>query len=253
MNGFRITLLVMLGLAVGALLCIVTFFQNNQQANYDAYQTKVQANERQLQIDEHKARMERIGPRAEGLGTEEIDAAVAERHRRINEAEERNVLATAQRRDAERVAEQAQQVADEEKPLGLVASFDKEWGFLMVKPVSESPLPKGMVVAIRRAGNILCEAEIGDKDEESGQYSAAIRETDFNSGKGSIAAEKFEPTTGDEVIMTPFASTRDLRTGGSSIMSVIPSGDSAPLPALPYDGPVEDAIPEVDATLTPMP
>ncbi len=257
MNGFRITLLVLLGLAVGALLCIVTIFQNNQEANYADYQTKLQANERQQQIDEHKARMERIGPKADGLGTEELDAAAAEQDRLINEAREHNVLASAGRKDAARVAEQAKEDADAEKTLGLVASFDPKWGFLMVKPVSDEPLPAGTVVAIRRNGTILREAEIGERDEESGQFSATLRDTQFNVGNGqSITDDKFIPATGDEVILSPFPSSRDLRSGNGLFPtpSAPMEGGSAHGYSVPaYDEPIEEAIPEVDAVLTPMP
>ena len=257
MNGFRITLLVMLGLAIGALLCIVTIFQNNQEENYASYQTKVQADARQQQIDEHKARMERIGPRQEDTSSEQLEQAAAEQQRRISEAQEQHVLATAQRQDAERMSEQAEQEANADQPLGLAASYDKEWGFLMVKPVSEEPLPVGTVIAIRRGGAILCEAEIGGKDEESGQFSATLRQAELSTSKETegLLADKLAPMTGDEVILTPFPSSRDLRTGeGSSIMSVAPTGEALPayLPS-PEEMPADEGIQEVDAALTPMP
>ncbi len=253
MNGFRVTLLILLALAVAALLAIVTVFQSNQEANYEAYLASVKAGERSRLIAAHQDKMKRIGPQEEaGPGAEALKAAREAQEKQVTQEEERNVLASAVRKDAAKVEQAATEEAGAEKPLGLVSSYNKEWGFIMVKPVTDEPMPSGMVVAVRRDGNIICEVEIGEveKDEQSGEtlISATIRESQFTQGSGKISPEKFEPAVGDEVIISPYLSSRDLRTGDPAAMP-------APLPLVPEEEttPAPEGLQEVPATLTPMP
>ncbi len=249
MNGFRITLLALLGLAVVALLGIVTIFQSSQEANYEAYLAEMKASERRLLIAAHQDKMRRIGPQEES-GAEALAAARAQQEKQVTEEEERNVLATAVRKDAARVEQAATQEATEEKPLGLVSSYNKEWGFIMLKPVSEEPLPSGMVVAVRRADNIICEVEIGEEEtnEQTGErlISATIRENQFTQGSGNISAERFEPAVGDEIILSPYLSSRDLRAEGADALQPAPllQGEASQQP---------EGLQEVEATLTPLP
>ncbi len=247
MNGFRVTLLVLLTLAVVALLCIVTLFQSSQEANYEAYLASVKASERQQLLAAHHERMKRIGPQEEsGPGADALKAAREQQEKQVTEEEERNVLASAVRKDAAKVEQAAVQEASAEKPLGLVSSYNREWGFIMLKPVTEEPLPSGMIVAVRRGDNIICEVEIGEeeKDEQTGErlISATIRESQFTQGSGNISAEKFEPAVGDELIISPYLSSRDLR-----------ASDPAGMPLAPADTPAGEGLQEVPATLTPMP
>ncbi len=253
MNGFRVTLLVLLTLAVAALLCIVTIFQSNQEANYEAYLADVKARERQQLLAAHEDKMRRIGPQEEqGAAADALQAARDEQLKQVTEEEERNVLASAVRKDAAKVEDAATQEANAEKPLGLVSSFNKEWGFVMIKPVTEEPLPSGMVVAVRRGDNIICEVEIGEEelDEQTGArlVSATIRENQFTQGSSNISEDKFDPTVGDEIIFSPSLSSRDLRTSAPADMQAAPFA-----PLIPAGSPMQEGVQEVDATLTPMP
>ncbi len=243
MNGFRVTILILLALAVVALLGIVTVFQSNQEANYEAYLASMKASERQKMLAAHQDKMRRIGPQEDGgSGEEALNAAREQQEKQVTEEEERNVLASAVRKDAARVEEEATQEASAEQPLGLVNSYNKEWGFIMIKPVTAEPLPSGMVVAVRRGDNIICEVEIGEEelDEQTGArlISATIRENQFTQATGNISEDKFAPAVGDEIIISPYLSSRDLRTAEPT--------------AIP-DAPAQEGIQEVPAPLTPMP
>ncbi len=258
MNVFRVTLLILLALAVAALLGIVTVFQSNQEANYETYLANVKANERKQLIAAHQDKMKRLGPQEENTAeAEALKAAREAQERQVTEQEERNVLASAVRKDAARVEQTATEEAQAEKPLGLVSSVNTEWGFVMIKPVSDEPMPSGMVVAVRRQDKIICEVEIGEEeqDEASGEkrISATIRESQFTQASGNISADKFIPAVGDEVIISPYLSTRELRAVNQQDA---PVAAPAPLPLLPGSTPAapqQQSLPEVPATLTPMP
>ncbi len=245
MNGFRVTLLILLSLAVVALLCIVTVYQSNQEANYEAYLASVKASERQQLLAAHRDKMKLIGPQEDSnAGAAALQAAREQQQKQVTEEEERNVLASAVRKDADKVEQVATAETNAEKPLGLVRSYNQEWGFIMIKPVSDEPMPSGMVVAVRRDDNIICEVEIGEeeKDDQTGEklISATVRENQFTQGSGNISADKFEPAVGDEIILSPYLSSRDLRTADPAAMPVAPA-------------PEQQGPQEVPATLTPMP
>ncbi len=253
MNGFRVTLLILLTLAVAALLGVVTIFQSNQEANYEAYLASVKASERQQLIAAHQDKMRRIGPQEEnGPGSAALLAAQNDQQQQVTEAEERNVLASAERKDAAKVEEEATAEASAPKPLGLVTTINQEWGFIMVKPVTDEPMPAGMIVAIRRAGNIICEAELGEEEdgEQPGEklISATIREAQFNQGADAVSADKFTPQVGDEVIISPYLSSSELRSSDASLLpaGMPPAPAEAPLPAA-------EGLQEVPAPLVPVP
>ncbi len=263
MNGFRITLLILLALAVATLLGIVTVFQSSQEANYEAYLAEVKASERRQQLAAHQDRMRRIGPQDEDApGADVVEATRQREEQSITEEEERNVLASATLKDEARAeaaareaaAQQAAAPKPEEQPIGLVHSYNKEWGFIMVKPVSDTPMPSGTAIAVQRDGRIVCEADLGEEelDDATGArlISATIRQNQFTQGDGSIPAEKFEPAAGDRVILSPYLSSSELRGNGTSTL---------PAPLLQEEG--QSAAPagntsqpqEVDALLIPMP
>ncbi len=248
MNGFRITILVLLTLAVAVLLCMVTVFQSSQREAYEAYLKTVRTAERQKMIADHQDKMARIGVQEEN--DSELEALIAAQKKQdeeVTQQEERNVLASAERKDAGRKEEESNEV-NEPQPLGLVASCNADWGFIMVKPVSDEPMPRGMLVAIRRAGNIVCEAELGERDED-GQINATIRQNQFTQ-QGDAA--KFTPAVGDEVILSPYMSSSDLRAAAGS--GLLP--EATPLPQLPGNAqpaPQPEGLQEVDAELIPMP
>ncbi len=257
MNGFRITILVLLALAVGALLWIVTIFQSKQEENYEAYRASVKQTERQQRLDAHQDKMRQIGPREE-TGSESLAAAKAAQERQVTSAEESNVLAAGERKDADRVAEAAAAEAAAPKALGRVASYDREWGSIMVEPLTNEPMPAGMRVALRRNNVIICEAEVGERDL-SGQVSATVIQTQFTQGSGSVSDDKFIPQEGDQVIISPYPSSRELRTDAGTATEMggfptVPASPKASEPSIPYlPTSSDDDLPVIEGTLTPMP
>ena len=246
MNGFRITILVLLSLAVALLLCMVTVFQNSQREAYETYLTEVKANERKQMIAAHNDRMARIGVQQErGEDAETLLAAQQKQDEEVTRQEERNVLDSAQRQGADREAKEAASEASAPPAIGLVASHNAQWGFIMVKPVSDEPMPRGTLVAIRRGDAIIGEAELGERDED-GQINATLRQDQYTQGK---SADKFTPVVGDEIIISPYLSSSELRaSSGFGMPALLPQApaDTQPTPA-------PGGLQEVDAALIPMP
>lgn len=252
MNGFRITLLVLLCLAVSLMFYAVMVVVPGWQNQYGEYQASQKLAEYQRNNDYHRLRMEQFGPEAETPEVAQARAAAEESARKgeqaLNEAEESSVIAAAKRKEEAAVAKQAETEAAAPKPLGLVAAFDAEWNALMIKPVSETPLHPGYVVAVRRDGRIICEAVIDNLDSESGQYSATLKVADLGKVISSVSSDvALQPAVGDEVIDSPFPSSADLRGGAAMPSSPLPS-------TLPADVANPDSgLPVIDANLTPMP
>ncbi len=248
MNGFRITLLILLALSVAALLGIVTIFQNSQEANYEAYLASVKAHERQQTLAAHLDEMRRIGPQeASAADADAMETARKEQEQQVTQEEERNVLASATRKDAAREAEKTVTKVREDDPIGLVNSYNREWGFIMVKPVADVPMTSGTAVAIRRNGRIICEADLGEEelDDQTGArlISATLRENQFTRGDGDVSADKYEPAPGDDVIISPFMSSTELRNGAESSDSPAPlqpaTDASAEQSAVPQEQPAQ--------------
>ena len=164
------------------------------------------------------------------------EKAQQERIKKLTEAEESSVLADARRKQEESMAQQADEDVDDSKPIGLVTSYNQEWNSVLFKPVTQSPINIGLVVALRRDGNILCEAEVDNVDQESGQVSAQLKHSSFNADaqggavQDGILPEDKMPAVGDEVIITPFETTRDLREDNMNFGAPVPTR-AAPLPA----------------------
>jgi len=260
MNGFRITILVLLCLAVGLMFYAVMVIVPGWQNQYSEYQASIKIAEYQQNNDHHRQRMEQFSPDAEAPEVTTARTMAEESARKdekaLNEAEESSVIAAARRKEEAALARQAEAEAEAPKPLGLVAAYNPEWNSLMIRPVAEVPMAMGFVVAVRRGGSIVCEAVIDGRDEESGQYSATVKAAEL----GAAAAEKKTPTVGDEVIETPFPSSQELRRGSDFLppaaqQTSAPSGNAAPapLPSLPSETSGQESLPELDATLTPVP
>ncbi len=251
MNGFRITLLILLCLAVSLMFYAVMVVVPSWQNQYGEYQASQKLAEYQRNNDNHRMRMEQFGPEAETPEIAQARADAEESARKgeqaLNEAEESIVIAAAKRKEEAALAKQASEEANAPQPLGLVAAFDPEWNAIMIKPVSEVPMHPGFVVAVRRESRIVCEAVIDSLDTESGQYSATVKAADLGKVISSVSSESaLKPVVGDEIIESPFPSSSELR-GGTGL-------EPAPLPAAAPDAaPAEDALPVIDATLTPMP
>ncbi len=261
MNGFRVTILVLLCLAVGLMFYAVMVIVPGWQNQYSEYQASMKIAEYQQNNDRHRQRMEQFSPDAEAPEVASARTMAEESARKdeqaLNEAEESNVIAAARRKEEAALARQAEAEAEAPKPLGLVAAYNPEWNSLMIRPVAEVPMAMGFVVAVRRGGSIVCEAVIDGRDEESGQYSATVKAAELGT---AAAAEKKTPAVGDEVIETPFPSSQELRQGSdflppSAQKASAPAGNvaPAPLPSLPSEPSGQEPLPELDATLTPVP
>lgn len=259
MNGFRVTILVLLCLAVGLMFYVVAYMIPQQQERYDAYQAAQSQDAYQQRKDEHQRRMEELDPEHESDAVAEARAAAEkaqqERLKKLTEAEESSVLADARRKQEETMAQKADEEVDESRPIGLVTSYNQEWNSVLFKPVTQSPINIGLVVALRRDNNIVCEAEVDNVDQESGQVSAQIKQSHFSSAadggavQDGLLPEDKMPAVGDEVIITPFETVRDLREDNMNFGAPVPTS-AAPLPA--NNGATETAVPMSDE-LEPLP
>ena len=237
MNGFRITVLTLLCLSVGLMFYAVLFVIPAWQGEYSAYQSSLRIEEYQKKNDIHRQQMQVYDPNVEAPEVEQARLEQEEAARRdeasLNEAEESNVVAAAKRKEeVARAAASRQQ--DEPKDarsavVGIVASYDPEWNCVMIKPEVPDVFTPGAVVAVWRDKYVVCEAVVDNIDSLSGQVSATLKEADFGQVSVQIDEQKFLPRVGDEVIVSPFADTRDLR--GDAPGGVAP--DSEQLPEVP--------------------
>ena len=78
------------------------------------------------------------------------------------------------------------------------------------------------------------------RDEESGQYTAAIKQTVFSGAKDAEAEANRQPRPGDQIIVSPFLSSRELRMEGYN-----------PQQEVQQDAPRQ--LPEIEDILTPVP
>ena len=97
-------------------------------------------------------------------------------------------------------------------------------------------------IAVRRNDYIVCEATVDGQDTESGQYTAALKQAEFGGAKDPEVEANRKPRVGDEVIVSPFPSSRDLRMDGYN-------------PLLENQQPSAEpkGIPEIEGILTPVP
>ncbi len=237
MNGFRITLLTLLCLTVGLMFYAVLFVVPAWQDQYNSYQSTLRIAEYEKKSDIHRQQMLAYDPSVESPEVQQArldqEAAARRGEAALNEAEETNVLAAAKRREenARAESEAAARKSAASPVIGLVASYDPEWQCIMVRPsVPEAFLP-GAVLAIRRDKRILCEAIVDSRDAESGQVSATIKESDFSTRDEQIDSAKLTPAVGDEVMISPFPSANELRSGASPAQ--LPAESPAPVEPLP--------------------
>lgn len=280
MNRFRVAVMTLLLLAVGIMYYAVAVVVPRQQSRYDQYLGEQRERELAFRSEEYRKMTEApevqeaqsvADARAKG------EEAEAKRQQALREAEESNVIAEARRKEEAAVAEAAAADAAAPKPIGLVTSYSADWNALMINPVTDAPIALGTVVAVRRDNVIIGEAVVEAQDE-SGQLSATLKETDMAQG---AAAERAKPQVGDQVILSPFPSSRELRSGESAagmlVDTTLPVAASAERPVLPEPGsdaprtpgideskieqPREavpagesaQGLPEIDATLVPIP
>lgn len=251
MNGFRVTILVLFCLTVGLMFYAVTVVLPAQQERYNVYQATMKSKEYEQREYDHRLRMEQLAPETDAQEVKDAREAAEESERRreqaINEAEEISVIASAKRKQEEREAQAAAQAAKEEENqpifLGPVKAYDKEWNVILFQPQADTPITEGLEVAVRRGDKLICEAVVDGKDEQSGQVSATIKQADF--GASMQGVEIPSPQEGDEVIISPFESSKQLR-----LKDVNNFGTPEQQPA--SQQPADNQLPEVDATLTPI-
>lgn len=256
MNAFRITLLVLLALVIALMFYAIQVVVPEWQGRYDEYVATQRVNELQMRTDAHLARISKLAPEVDSpevASARLADAEVVRSNEQVlNEAEEQSVIAAARQAEEAKQVREAAPEPNAPQVLGQVASYDAEWGVLLIRSLSDLPMNNGLVVAIRRAGTVICEATIDGRDEASGQYSATVKAV----SSGGI---KVQPQTGDEVIVSPFLSAGELRNESGMYSPAaeptpIPASVSQPdddLPSLPQDD--SNGLPEQEATLTPVP
>ena len=251
MNGFRITLLVLLALALGLMFYVVAVLLPARQEQYELHLTTQKISEYEQRNAEHRARLEQFAPDAESPEVASARSAAEESARKqeqeLTEAEESSVLAAARRQEE---ARRAKQEAEAPQPdpavaaanaqaefIGKVVDFDPEWSFLIFSDEGKTPVAPELIVAVRRGDYIVCEAKVDNKDEESGHWCATVKTVVHDPSKGMPKPENNQPIIGDDVVVSPFESSSDLRA------------ESAPQMPEPQQAP---ATPEIEAELVPI-
>ena len=243
MNGFRATILVLLVFTVGLMFYAFTVLLPARENQYQMYQTQLKINEYEKRQMEHDARMARLGADADSPEVAAARAAAEAEARKneadLNTAEESSVIASAKRRQEIEEAATAAEDAAKSSPLGAVTAYLDDCAVLLFKAEGSMPVNEGLLIAVRRDDYIVCEATVDGRDEESGQFTAAVKQVNFGGVKDPVAEENRIPRPGDVVIVSPFLSSRDLRL------------ESYTPPTTPAEEP--QPVPEIEAVLTPVP
>ncbi len=260
MNGFRISVLVLLALALGLMFYVVMVAIPEEKANYAEYQEALRDTDYQRRDAEHRARLAQIHPDA---AESEADLARQEAERNAKAREEEKLrreeeLVLEAGRKAEEKTQVNEQRSDATKPVALVAVYDHENNLMMLKPVTQDgTLAVGQVLAIRRNGGILCELAVEARDDESGQYSAYVKHAEFT----KTGDPDLQPRQGDEVIVSPLPQVSDLPAldkVGTSTEAALGSDVAAPAlqpaPAAPQSAPAPagNQVPEADVSMIPV-
>lgn len=246
MNAFRATILIMLILTVGLMFYAFTVLLPEQKNQYQMYQNHLKINEYEKRQQEHDARMARLGADSDTPEVAAARAAAEEEARKnaeaLTAAEESSVIAFAKRRQEIEQAATAAEAAATPSSLGAVTAYLEDCAVLLFKAEGSVPVNEGLLIAVRRDDYIVCEATVDGQDEESGQYTAAVKQANFGGVKDPVAEENRKPRPGDEVIVSPFLSSRDLR-----LESYDPQSEAQ------QPSPEPQKLPEVEAVLTPVP
>lgn len=246
MNAFRASILVLLALTVGLMFYAFAVLLPARQEQYQMYQNQLKINEYQQRQQEHESRMARFDAKAD---TPEVAAAraAAEAEAKKNEAdltaaEESSVLASARRRQAAEEVESAAAEPVVSSSVGVVTAYLEDCAVILFKAADAVPVNEGLNIAVRRNDYIVCEATVDGQDSESGQYTAALKQAEFGGAKDPEVEANRKPRAGDEVIISPFPSSRDLRMEGYT-----PLLERQQPSAEPKD------LPEIEDVLIPVP
>ena len=246
MNAFRATVLVLLALTVGLMFYAFAVLLPARQDQYQMYQTQLKINEYQQRQQEHDARMARLGADADSPDVAAARVAAEEETKKseadVTAAEESSVIASAKRKQEIEEASTAAEDAATPSSLGDVTAFLEDCGVLLFRANGSMPVNEGLLIAVQRNDYIVCEATVDGRDEESGQYTAAVKPAVFGGVKDPAVEENRKPRPGDSVIVSPFLSSRDLR---------LESYEPANADIKPAE--VPEKMPEIEAVLTPVP
>lgn len=252
MNGFRITVLVLLALALGLMFYVVTVVIPEEKASYAEYQEALRDTAYERRDAEHRARLAQIHP---AVDVSEADLAKQEAERNAREREEARLkreeeLVLEAGRKAEEKSQALEDRSEASKPVAQVAIYDKENNLMMLKPVTEDgTLVVGQVLAIRRNGGIVCELAVEARDDESGQYSAYVKHAQFS----KAGSPELLPQQGDEVIVSPLPQVSDLPAlnvtpAGEAALGTDVAAPSANQPSVP----AQNEAPEADVPMIPV-
>jgi hypothetical protein len=246
MNAFRATILVLLVLTVGLMFYAFVWLIPARQEQYQMYHTQLKINEYDQRQMEHDARMARLGTEVDTPEVAAAREAAAQEDKKnsdeINAAEEHSVIASVKRKQEIEAASTAAEDAAGPDPIGSVTAYLDDCAVILFKATGNMPVNDGLLIALRRGDYIVCEATVDGRDDESGQYTAAVKQAKFGGASDPAAEANRIPRPGDEIIVSPFLSSRDLRLEAAGAQSAdIPEASEA------------QALPEIDAELVPVP
>ncbi|MBE6417741.1 MAG: hypothetical protein E7033_04670 [Akkermansiaceae bacterium] len=235
MNGFRIAILSLMVVVVALVAVAVLVVLPNQQMAYEDY-TRAQQREADARAHEQRDR-----DAAEGTTGLEVPEHVlksrensARSKEELKENEEKRFLdmeeEKARRKElAEKEATRAREAA-QATALGIVMEVDPEYGsFFTFKPIGNSVLSVGQVIAVRRDESefVVCEAKITKYYEDHGVYSAELCPQSFMGGEQEKTPA---PAPGNFVIQTPFQTAQQLRANAQEELENAADGEILPQP-----------------------
>lgn len=235
MNGFRIAILSLMVVVVALVAVAVLVVLPNQQMAYEDY-TRAQQREADAQAIEQRDR-----DAAERTVSPEVPEHVlksrensARSKEALKENEEKRFLdmeeEKARRKElAEKESARAREAA-QATALGIVMEVDPEYGsFFTFKPIGNSVLSVGQVIAVRRDESefVVCEATITKYYEDHGVYAAEICPQYFMGAEQETVPT---PKPGNFVIQTPFETAQQLRANAQEELENAADGEALPQP-----------------------
>ncbi len=235
MNGFRIAILSLMVVVVVLVSVAVLVVLPNQQMAYEDY---TRAQQREADAQAHEQRDRDVAEGATDYAVPEHVLKSRENSARsketLKENEEKRFLdmeeEKARRKElAEKEAARAREAA-QATALGIVMEVDPEYGsFFTFKPIGNSVLSEGQVIAVRRDESefVVCEAKITKYYEDHGVYAAEICPQNF---MGSDKEKAPTPAAGNFVIQTPFETAQQLRASAQEELENSADGEALPQP-----------------------
>lgn len=211
MNGFRVTILTLLCLAVALMFYTVLFVVPEWQEQYNFYQSSVQIEKYQNKSDIHRRQMTVFDPDYDTPEVERARRNAEEAERRsaqnVSEAEEANLLASARRdeearREAQRRDEEMMRRSAKTGTLGNVIEFNEDYQFVVLRPTTTQPIMPGTELIVRRGNLVVCELVVERTEVEDGMIIANIKDVQLTVDGQNVL--NTPPVVGDEVALNPF-------------------------------------------------